>query len=169
MKVLRIHAAGTDPELAASVSSAVDSFNRGIDIRLRFLSIEIDETVVEAPDPESAAAVVGELVRTSRPALCVLLGHGVAALAAGAAAVRVGARLVRVGAGCRQGEGADAERAMDRLASVCLVFDEAAFAALADEGLSDRGRRVGSQREPRVGERIVGELARARRAAQGGG
>lgn len=169
MRVLRIHAAETDEALAATLAEAVEAFNRSVDIRLRFLSIEIDETVVETGDAETAATIVGESIRGSRPSLCLLLGHGDSALAAASAAVRLGVRLVRVGAGRREGAGADAERAVDRLSALCLVHDEAALAVLTGEGLADRGRPIGSPREPRVGERIVGELARARRATQGGG
>ena len=49
MKVLRVHAAGGS-RLADAVSRAVKDFNRGLDIRLRFLSIGIEESVLEVAD-----------------------------------------------------------------------------------------------------------------------
>lgn len=167
MKVLRIHAPGIEPGLTDAILSAVDAFNRSVDIRLRFLSIEIDEDVLNVDSPEQAAEAVALAVQDQRPMLCVLLGQGDTALAAASAAVRAGAGLVRVGSGRRDGPAADSARALDRLASVCLVHDDQALAQLEEEGLGARARDIGPATQSQVGERVVREISRARRTMQG--
>ena len=168
MKVLRILAPGTPPRLADAVRRAVVEFNRGLDIRLRFLSIGIEETVIEAADSAAASDAVTQAMRSTAPDVVVVLGEGAAALAAATAAVRERATLVRVGAGRREGSDADASRAIDRIASVLLHAGPAAAAALDAEGLTAHRIDIGDPGDPAAGERIVRALARARRAAQGG-
>jgi hypothetical protein len=160
MKVLRVEAPGTDPALAQAIAAAVASFNANLDIRLRFLSIGIEETVVRPADAASAAERVGaELARGGVDAV-LLLGDGEAAVAAAAAAVRAQAPLVRPGAGRRSGPAADAARAVDRLANVLIAHDAAALEALREEGLA-AAETLG--RVPAAGERVVRALTAARR------
>lgn len=166
MKVLRVEAPGTSPGVAASVGRAVAEFNRGLDIRLRFLSIGIEDSVVQASEAASAADAVAAAIAASAPDLVVLFGDGPAALAAAGVAIRSNAMLVRVGAGRRDGESADAARAIDRLAAIHLVHDAAAVAALDAESAPGQRIDIGDAADPAAGERIVRALSRARRTAQ---
>lgn len=165
MKVLRIHAPGTSRALAERVGSAVADFNRGLDIRLRFLSIGIDESVLDVPDAATAdAAAAAE----PRPDALVLLGDGAAAVAAATCAARAGIAVVRVGAGRRSGADPDAARAVDRLAAVLIVHDAACARALQAEGVSGLVVDVGGEDDPSAAGRIVEAVSRARPGARGG-
>jgi hypothetical protein len=168
MKVLRVHAPGTPQGLADQVGRAVTDFNRGLDIRLRFLSIGVEETVLAVADAAGAAESVDAAIRERTPEVVVLFGGGPAALAAAACAVRERAVLVRAGAGRRDGPDADAARAIDRLATVLLVHGAAAGAALEAEHAPGQRVEVGDAGDPAAGERIVRALSRARRGTQGG-
>jgi UDP-N-acetylglucosamine 2-epimerase (non-hydrolysing) len=168
MKVLRVHAPGTPAHVAQAVGRAVVEFNRGLDIRLRFLSIGIEETVVEVADAAAAAEVVSKAAADRAPDAVVLLGDGPAALAAATSAVRARAALVRVGAGRREGPDADAARAVDRLASLLVVDLPAAAAALDAESLAAPRALVGDFADAAAGEKIVRAVSRARRLNQGG-
>jgi UDP-N-acetylglucosamine 2-epimerase len=168
MRVLRIHAPATPPALAESVGRAVREFNRGLDIRLRFLSIGIDETVLDVKDAAQAAEAVSAELSRSAPDVVILFGDGAAALAAASCAVRERALLVRAGAGRRDGPDADASRAIDRIAAVHLVHGPAAAAALDAESAGGTRVDVGAAEDPAAGEKIVQALSRARRASPGG-
>lgn len=168
MKVLRVQAPGTPRELAESVARAVVEFNRGLDIRLRFLSIGIEETVVEVDDAAGSAESVAIAMRETAPDVVVLFGEGAAALAAATIAVRERAVLVRGGAGRRHGPNADADRAIDRLAAVHLVHGAADARNLESEGATGQTIDVGAAGDPAAGERVVRALSRARRSAHGG-
>ena len=74
MKVLRIHAPETDPRPAAALTDAVRGFNRDLDIRLRFLSVGIEEQVVTVEDSAGAAETVGEALRNGSVEIALLLG-----------------------------------------------------------------------------------------------
>jgi alkyl hydroperoxide reductase subunit AhpF len=168
MRVLRVHAPGTPRGLAERVGRAIVEFNQGLDIRLRFLAIGIEETVIDAESAAAAAdGVAAELARR-QPDAVVVLGDGPAALAAAACAARAGRAVVRVGAGRRDGALADESRAIDRLAALHLVHGAAAAKALDEEGLTAQRVDVGDAEDAASGERIVRALSRARRAAQGG-
>jgi UDP-N-acetylglucosamine 2-epimerase len=179
MKVLRVHAPGTDPVLAGHVTAAVRTFNAELDIRLRFLAIGIEERVLDVQDAAGAAEQVGAALGGAQDAseatasgpdgapapttdAVLLLGGGEAAVAAAATAARARVPVVRVGAGAR-GEGADAARAVDRLAAVRLAHDDLALQALREEGLGEASETVGAPGDPASGERIVRALSRARR------
>ena len=166
MKVLRVEAPGTQRDLAQSVGRAVSQFNRGLDIRLRFLSIGIEDSVIEVADAAGAADALAVTLGAGAPDLVVLFGDGPAALAAAGVAVRSNALLVRVGAGRRGGIDADTARAIDRLAAIHLVHDAAAAAALDLESAPAQRIDVGDAGDPAAGERIVRALSRARRTAQ---
>jgi len=168
MRVLRIHAPGTPRGLADRVGRAVVDFNRGLDIRLRFLSIGIEETVIEAESAASAADGVAAALRGSNPDLVVVFGDGPAALAAAACAARAQTIVVRAGAGRRDGPAADEARAIDRLSALHLVHDAAGAKVLEEESVPGQRVDVGGADDPASGERIVRALSRARRAAQGG-
>lgn len=168
MRILRIHAPGTDEGLARALGEAVVAFNRGLDIRLRFLSVGIDEQVVAVEQAAHAAESVGEALRTGGIEMAVLFGDGEAALSAAAAVGRAQSVLVRVGSGVRVGAGADTSRAIDRIAAVRLALGPEAAAALADEGLDPPGENVGAADDPETAGRIVKALSRARRQARGG-
>jgi hypothetical protein len=167
MKVLRVHAPGADPRLGPSIEAAVRAFNGGLDIRLRFLAIGIEEQVTEAPDAATAAETVGGALGTGASApgadAVLLLGGGEAAVAAASAAVRARVPVLRVGAGERTGPGADAARAVDRLSAVLLVHAADAAAALRAEDAAAAVEVIGAPDDPAIGERIVRALSRARR------
>ena len=166
MKVLRVHAPGASRSLAERVGAAVADFNRGLDIRLRFLSIGIDESVIEVDGAGAADAVTAAM--ETRPDVLVLLGGGAEAVAAATSASRAGIAVVRVGAGRRAGTDPDAARAIDRLAAVLIVHDAAAARALAAEGVTGLVVDVGGQDDPSAAVRIVEAVSRARRSARGG-
>lgn len=168
MRVLRVHAPGTDARVASGIAAAVRAFNAGLDIRLRFLAIGIEESVLEIADAADAAAsvsaAIGAATAGARPTdVVIVLGHGAASVAAATVAARERVPLVRVGAGDRSGAGADADRAADRLAATRLAHDAAGLSALRDEGLADGAEVVGTPDDPASGERIVRALYRARR------
>ena len=168
MRILRIHAPGTDPALAEAVGDAVRVFNSELDIRLRFLAIGIEEQIVEVGDPAHAAEAVATAVRRHTPEAVVLMGDGETAVAAAASVKRSGSALVRVGAGGRGGPHADAARAVDRLATLLLAHGEEAMTVLETEELTEGRHDVGPANDPETGARIVRALCRARRANQGG-
>jgi hypothetical protein len=167
MRVLRVHAPGASRALAERVGRAVADFNRGLDIRLRFLSIGIDEVVVEVKDVPTAEDAVGAAAGP-RPDAVVLFGEGAAAVAAASVAARAGIAVVRVGAGRRGGPDPDAARAADRLAGVLLVHDAECARALQAEGAPGLVVEVGAEDDPMAAGRIVEAVSRARRGARGG-
>ena len=167
MKILRVVAPGHDEQLDAGMREAIAAFNRGVDIRLRFLSILVEQVEVRVAEPEAAAEQVNAAIDQERPAVALLSGHGETALAAAAACVRRGVPLARLGAGARHGEHADAARGIDRLSGQLLVLDAAAAAALEDEGLAERAVRVEGTDPAAVGARVIKAL-RALRARGGG-
>ena len=166
MRVLRIQAPGTSPQLAESVGRAITQFNRGLDIRLRFLSIGSEDTVVDVTDAAGAADAIAAATTDGAPDLVVLFCDGPAAPAAAWVAGRATGSLVRVGAGQRAGADADASRAIDRLAAIHLVHGAAGVAALEAESAHGQRIEVGDAADAAAGERIVRALSRARRAAQ---
>jgi UDP-N-acetylglucosamine 2-epimerase len=168
MRVLRVHAPGTDAALAAGVGRAVLDFNRALDIRLRFLAIGVEETVLEVRSAAEASEALAAALKEQAPDAVLLLGDGPAALAAATCTVRERAILVRVGAGRRGGPDADASRAVDRLAALHLVHAESDAAALAGEGSATPLVEVGAVDDAATGEKIVRALSRARRAASTG-
>jgi len=168
MRVLRVHAPGTSRGLADRVGRAVVDFNRSLDIRLRFLSIGIDETVIDVESAAAASDAVAAAVRASAPDIVIVFGDGPGALAAAACAARGHCVVVRAGAGRREGPAADEARAIDRLAALHLVHGAAAARILEDEAVAGQRVDVGDADDPASGERIVRALSRARRAAQGG-
>jgi UDP-N-acetylglucosamine 2-epimerase len=126
-----------------AVSAALSAWTRGLDIRLRFLNIGIEETVLEldgaaGPGEPAAAALasVERALRRAAPAAVLLHGRGPAALAAAVSAAKAGVPVVRTGAGARDGPGADEDRAADRLGAVLLAAGPAALEALRAEGLA---------------------------------
>ena len=141
MRILTVVAPGGG-EMRESVSLAVNAWTRGLDIRLRFLNIGLEETVLVLPSgrgpAEPAAAgleAVEQAISRLRPGAVLLHGGGPAALAAAVTAAKAGVPVVRTGAGRRDGPDGDAERAADRLATVRASADAAALAVLRDEGL----------------------------------
>ena len=162
MKVLRVEAPGASAALTRSIEDAVRAFNAGLDIRLRFLSIGIEETAIAPADAAAAAEQAGLALAKGDVDLVLVLGEGEAALAAAAAAARAQVPLVRVGAGRRTGPHADANRGVDRLAASHLAHDKAALAALAAEGISG-AESIGEPSDPAAGERVVRALTTARR------
>jgi UDP-N-acetylglucosamine 2-epimerase len=168
MRVLRIHAPGTPRGLADRVGRAVADFNRALDIRLRFLSIGIEETVLDVDSAAGAAESVAAALAERAPDVVVVFGDGPAALAAAACAARGRVVLARAGAGRREGPAADEARAIDRLASLHLVHAAECAKILEDEAVAGQRVDVGGAEDPSSGERIVRALSRARRSAQGG-
>jgi UDP-N-acetylglucosamine 2-epimerase len=140
VRLLTLVAPGGDGTRAA-LSGALAAWTRGLDIRLRFLEMGVEETVLaldagEGRDAAAALASVERALARERPSVAVLHGRGPAALAAAVTASKAGLPLVRVGAGLRDGASADEDRAADRLASERFAAGEAALEALRAEGLS---------------------------------
>ena len=142
MRILRVLTPGADDGVAASVRDAIASFNRGLDIRLRFLSILIEDTELRVEEPESAAELVGAAIEERAPSIVVVQGDEVCALAAATVAARGDRVVAHLGAGTRPECDADTARAIDRVCGLLLPIGDAAYAALLEEGLGDRARRL---------------------------
>ncbi len=169
MRVALLLAPGAQSETVTRLRDAVRSFNRGLDIRLRFLSIGIDLHELSMDDPAEASQGVDELLLQFDPEAAVLIGDGETAVAAAAAVVRQHRTLVRLGAGRRAGANADAARAVDRLATWRLVDSDEPAAALAREGLTAQCIRVGDPASDEFGRSIIGALRTVRQRAPGDG
>ncbi|MGQ0614190.1 MAG: hypothetical protein ACT4PV_10680 [Planctomycetaceae bacterium] len=126
---------------AERLSTAVRAFNAGVDFRLRFLHIEIDEMhatpasaqaelaarvaraqITAIPDRGAlfAAAALGLAIAEARPDLVVVVGHGELAEPGVAAAAAAGYRLALFGHGRRPAHGAvdlgeDPEQALETM------------------------------------------------------
>ena len=163
MRVLRVHGPGADLRVADAIGAAVAAFNGALDIRLRFLAIGIEETVLDAsatsPDGTAAAA---RALREAPYEAVVLLGDPEAAHTLSTAAKDVGVPVVRVGAGHRKGRTADAARAADRLALAHVALDAASAAVLREEGFSAPHDPPGDD-PAAAGERVVRALTQVRR------
>ncbi len=168
MRLLRVHSTGTDESLARRIGDAVAEFNRKLDIRLRFLSILIEDDVVEVDDAAAALEAVEQSLSDRQADVVLLMGEGDAAVAAATAANRAGRLLLRMSAGEREGAHADANRAVDRLSSAHLHHGAEAALVLETEGIDGLHIDVGDVTDTDVGDRIVRAIGRARRGAQGG-
>ncbi len=164
MKVLRVQADGVDEPLSAALRQAFQAFNRGLDIRLRFLAIGIDERVLTVGDAASAAERVDGAITEFGAEYMVLDGDGEGALAAATAAARRHVPLVRLRAGRRDGDHADAARAVDRIATILIASNAASVALLADEGLEGHVAPAGEE----VGKTVIRMLRRLRQRGGGG-
>lgn len=162
MRVLRVEGPGTDPRIAEAIGAAVVAFNGALDIRLRFLAIGIEETVLAAGEPHAAPEAVARSLSSAPFEAVVLLGDPEVAHACAAAADRAGVPVVRVGAGLRSGGAADASRAVDRIARALVALDDAAAEALRGEGFSPSEEPRGDD-PAAAGERVVRALTRVRR------
>ena len=162
MKLLLIRATGVPDGLADSALRAIAAFNASLDIRLRFLNIGIEPSVVAVAEAAEAAEVVDAALSQSPFDAALLFGGGAAALAAATTVVRSGVLLVRAGAGVRTGPEADASRAIDRLAGVLLPFDAAGTRSLQSEGLHAEAP-IGRADDDESGAKLVRGLTAARR------
>lgn len=135
MRLLTVVAPGGEAA-RRTVSAALAAWTKGLDIRLRFLNIGVDEEILAVPLPAPAMAAVEAALLRARPAVVLLHGTGPAALAAAVAAGKAQVPVVRTAAGERDGAAGDEDRAADRLASALLAAGDAALAALSAEGLS---------------------------------
>lgn len=169
MKILRVLAPSAEPELADHVREGVAEFNRGLDIRLRFLAIGVEDSEVVVEEPESAAEIVAEAMAAAQPTVVLVHGDDSAALAAATIAARSDAVIAHVGAGVRSGlqEGADADtaRAIDHVCGLLLAIGPEAVEALAEEGLQERTRPL--ERGPELGHQVIKAL-RAERVRRRG-
>lgn len=165
MRILRVLAPDADEALALQVRDAVIAFNRGLDIRLRFLAIVVEDREVRVTDAESAAAVVGEALEGFGPSVVLLHGGGATALAAARVAAATEAVVARLGAGGRDTADADVERALDRVCGLLLALDEASAETLQEEGLGDRTTRLAGGSE--LGHQVIKAL-RAERVRRRG-
>jgi len=164
MRVLRVLAAGADDGLSDVLRAAFRAFNRELDIRLRFLAIGIDERVLTVGDAASSAEGVDGALADFGPEYVVLDGDGAGALAAATTVARHHIPLVRLRAGRRDGEHADAARAVDRIATVLIAHDADCTARLADEGLEGHVAPAGED----VGMTVIRTLRRLRQRGGGG-
>jgi hypothetical protein len=119
----------------AAVSAALAAWTRGLDIRLRFLNIGVEEEVLVLAAGDGAPAAVEAALLRRRPGVVLLHGRGPSALAAAIAASKAGVPLVRTAAGGRDGAAGDEDRAADRLCQARLSTEGEALAALEAEGL----------------------------------
>jgi UDP-N-acetylglucosamine 2-epimerase len=126
------------------MSAAMERWNRGLDIRLRFLNIGIEETVIQLDEVAGAGETeasgleqVEQAIVDLAPNVLLLHGHGPAALAAAVSASKSGVTILRTGAGRRDGEISAIECACDRLASALVVEGEIGHEALLADGLAD--------------------------------
>ena len=165
MKILRLVTPGADPALAEQLRDAIQAFNRGLDIRLRFLSIFLEDEELRLEDAESAAERTAEALDAARPSVVIVHGDGPAALAAATIAARGDAVLAHLGAGERGGDDADTARAVDRLCGLLLPVGETALGALDSEGLAERTR--GLVAGPDLGHQVIKAL-RAERVRRRG-
>jgi hypothetical protein len=171
MRILRLLCQDHETASATALRDAVAAFNRGLDIRLRFLSIGIEDRELEIGEgPDAAVAAERELI-AFRPDAVVLLGDGAAAVAAATVAVRHAGVVAHFGAGRRDGDAADTARAVDHLSNVLLVLDDAGDAALREEGLGERVVRVvesgGVEDDPAFGPKVIKALRAARARSSG--
>lgn len=171
MRILRLLCPGHDASAASALRDAVAAFNRGLDIRLRFLSIGIEDREFEiGGGPDAAEAAERELV-AFLPDAVVLLGDDEAAAAVATVVLRHTAVLAHLDAGRRDGPAADTARAVDHLATVLLVLDDAAESALREEGLGDRIARVASEggavEDPAFGPNVIKALRATRTRPSG--
>ena len=160
MKLLTVTAPGGAATREA-VSGALTAWTKGLDIRLRFLNIGVEEAHLaleetSGPGEPAAAALlaVERAVAKERPGVVLLHGGGPAALAAAVTASKAGLPVVRTAAGRRDGPWGDEERAADRLSAVLLAPDAAALEALRAEGLA------GEPFEPEAAVRAVVRVVR---------
>ena len=165
MKILRVLSADADETLAQRVRDAVASFNRGLDIRLRFLSIVVEDRELFVDDAESAAAAVGAALAADAPAIVLVQGDDTAALAAATLAARGERVVAHLGAGSRSGPHADVARAIDRICGLLLAVGDGAHERLAEEGLGARAVRLVDG--PEIGNQVI-KAVRAERVRRRG-
>ena len=167
MRLLRVLCHDHDPRDADALRSAIGEFNRGLDIRLRFLSIGIEDREVEV-DAGDEAAVAVERALEDRPADAVIvLGNGAEAVAATTFAVRCVPVVAHWDAGRREDAAADTRRAVDHLSTLLLVRGDEADAVLRAEGLADRIARVAAPDAPEFGRDVINALRAARARTSG--
>jgi hypothetical protein len=154
MKILTVTLPGAEGARDA-VSASLADWNRGIDIRLRFLNIGIEETRLDlepGADIGEDCAVALERVETAiareRPVLILLHGGGAPALSVAVTAAKATVPLFRTSAGMRGGPFDGEERGADRLATVRMAAGSAALAELVEENLGEGSSDPGSPGSP---------------------
>lgn len=167
MRVLRVHTEHADPAVTGAVDHAIQRFNRGLDVRLRFLSIGIEDAVVRPGEGVEVAAEIDAALDRHQPEIVLIVGSGAAAPAAATVAARRRVRTVRLGAGNRSGPHADYERATDRVCTWRLCLDRAALSRLEEEGLGADSSVVGDSDSSTMADRVVDALSRIRRTKLG--
>ena len=140
MRVLRVLSPDADEPLAQSVREGVRAFNRGLDIRLRFLSIVVEDSELRVADPESAAELMGRSLEEFAPTVVLVQGGDASALAAATLAARTDAVVAHLAAGDRGVDDVDTARALDHVCGLLLALGESEMQVLRDEGLLDRAR-----------------------------
>jgi hypothetical protein len=166
VRILAVTAPGGEAR-ARALSGAVAAWNRGLDIRLRFLAIGVEEASFVLPGGAGAAeglVAVDAAVARERPALLVLHGSGPGALAAAISAARSAVPVLRTGSGERGGPTEEEDRAVDRLATVRCADGPAALENLRAEGLGEGSLVAGDPADPAAVERALQALLRALRA-----
>ncbi len=169
MRLLTVVAPGGEAR-QAEVSRALAAWNRGLDIRLRFLNVGVEEAVLvpaaggdARPAPGAGLEEVEGSIRRERPALVLLHGGGPLALAAAITATKAALPLVRTGAGRRPAGTEGEERAADRLSSLRLADGAAEVATLRAEGLEGAAEEVGPAGSEGAAERVVKAVLRVLR------
>ncbi|MFI5402732.1 MAG: hypothetical protein ACHQ1G_07340 [Planctomycetota bacterium] len=149
MRILTLVAGGEAIPDVVRLTGEIKSFNAGVDFRLRFLHIEIEEIYalppglrgrfeaelqraevreIAAEDPLEAAARLALLLSRERPDVLVVTGDGALHKAGVAAARACGTKLAFYGASRGSAEGAldlgeSAREAVERLTGVAREID----------------------------------------------
>jgi len=118
MRVVVLHESPGADRVAGEFRRAAEEFNRGLDIRLRFLDVgfEIQEVPV-APGAPAPPDALEDVLRRFRPGVVLALGRGATLLDCATAALRAPARLVYL----VNGEPERPDEAVARLANLLVV------------------------------------------------
>jgi hypothetical protein len=149
--VLLFESPGAD-RVSAQFTDAADEFNRGLDIRLRFLEVGFD--VHSLPVPADSAAPAEELaglLEEFRPGVVLALGSGTGLLECAAAAAKKDVPIAYLADGAPD----RAARAVARLSGILVATGE------ADPPAAAPGAMVENIRELPPGPELVRILVRS--------
>lgn len=94
MRVLVLHESPGTDEIAAEFTFAAEEFNRGLDIRLRFLEVGFElRRLAVSPEDDGIAPQLEAVLRRFQPSVILVLGRGSRLLECVATAAKSGARI----------------------------------------------------------------------------
>jgi hypothetical protein len=133
MRVVVLHESPGADDLAGEIGEAAAAFNRGLDIRLRFLDVGFEIHTVPVPDDAATPlAPLSEAIEKFRPGAVLVLGRGRRLLECAAAAAKSGPPLVYLVNGER-------DRTVSALTHLAEVF---VVPAGEEAGGGDRAQRL---------------------------